>query len=396
MKTIVYIGGFELPDKNAAAQRVVNNAKLLRELGYKVVLIGFTKDEKASSEPKLIKSNAFGFDSYSMPYPKSTFDWFKQLYSISQILKVIQKTPSNSLAGIISYNYYSIAQYRLIKFCKKNGLFHISDATEWYNADGSNLLKKAIKFFDVYFRMHFVHKASTGILATSKFLNDFYSTTNNNVVELPTLFDCSEIQNGIESTAETIRIIYAGNPFNVFNAGRKNVKDRLDYIVELMFDINGINVEVFFDVYGLTKVQYLNVYPEHASMINKTNIIFHGRRDRSEIIIATQKADYSVFFREVDRVTESGFPTKFSESISYGTPVLTNKISNLDAYMKEGETGYFLDLESREKRAAKFKNILKLGKDNINKQKRICYESNIFDYNKFIPSMKSFFDKIVN
>ena len=39
-KAILYIGGFELPDKNAAAQRVVANGKLFTELGYSVYYIG--------------------------------------------------------------------------------------------------------------------------------------------------------------------------------------------------------------------------------------------------------------------------------------------------------------------------------------------------------------------
>ena len=30
--TIIYIGGFELPDKDAAAQRLVANAKIFKEL----------------------------------------------------------------------------------------------------------------------------------------------------------------------------------------------------------------------------------------------------------------------------------------------------------------------------------------------------------------------------
>ena len=42
MKTnnsVLYIGGFDLPDKNAAAHRVLNNGKVLRELGYEVVFV---------------------------------------------------------------------------------------------------------------------------------------------------------------------------------------------------------------------------------------------------------------------------------------------------------------------------------------------------------------------
>ena len=39
-KSILYLGGFELPDKNAAAQRVMANAKLLGEMGFDVSFIG--------------------------------------------------------------------------------------------------------------------------------------------------------------------------------------------------------------------------------------------------------------------------------------------------------------------------------------------------------------------
>ena len=46
MEKILYIGGFELPDKNAAAQRVVANAKALKKIGYEVLFLGVTKNEK--------------------------------------------------------------------------------------------------------------------------------------------------------------------------------------------------------------------------------------------------------------------------------------------------------------------------------------------------------------
>ncbi len=40
METILYIGNFDLPDKNAAAHRVLGNGCALRELGYKLVFVG--------------------------------------------------------------------------------------------------------------------------------------------------------------------------------------------------------------------------------------------------------------------------------------------------------------------------------------------------------------------
>jgi len=44
MNYIIYYGPFQLPDKNAAAHRVINNAKLLRELGYETVFLGCNGD----------------------------------------------------------------------------------------------------------------------------------------------------------------------------------------------------------------------------------------------------------------------------------------------------------------------------------------------------------------
>ena len=45
-KTILYLGGFLLPDKNAAAHRVVNNSKIFEALNYNVILIGYDKKKK--------------------------------------------------------------------------------------------------------------------------------------------------------------------------------------------------------------------------------------------------------------------------------------------------------------------------------------------------------------
>lgn len=46
MKKILYIGGFELPDKNAAAHRVLAIAKGLRDSGNEVVFMGVSKDNR--------------------------------------------------------------------------------------------------------------------------------------------------------------------------------------------------------------------------------------------------------------------------------------------------------------------------------------------------------------
>src|SRR4051812_34882129 len=38
---VLYLGGFDLPDKNAAAHRAIGNSKALRDLGFRTILVGF-------------------------------------------------------------------------------------------------------------------------------------------------------------------------------------------------------------------------------------------------------------------------------------------------------------------------------------------------------------------
>ena len=45
--TFVYIGGFRLPDKNAAAHRVMSVAKNLQNLGYSITFLHKTNNENA-------------------------------------------------------------------------------------------------------------------------------------------------------------------------------------------------------------------------------------------------------------------------------------------------------------------------------------------------------------
>ena len=62
--TIIYMGNFELPDKNAAAHRVMNNGKIFKDLGYRVAYLGVTRDESFAG----IKQSKYNPDIYEEAY----------------------------------------------------------------------------------------------------------------------------------------------------------------------------------------------------------------------------------------------------------------------------------------------------------------------------------------
>ena len=88
MKTIIYIGGFILPDKNAAAHRVVANAKIFRDLGYRVVLIGVSEQMKQG----ILECPPYLDDiyMYSIPYPQSSWEWAKYNFDITSFKHIYE------------------------------------------------------------------------------------------------------------------------------------------------------------------------------------------------------------------------------------------------------------------------------------------------------------------
>ena len=110
--TILYIGFFKLPDKNAAAQRVMGNAKIFRDLGYNVVFL----DEQDDIEYRdLLDTKHYinDFEVYSQKRPKNFKTFLSKMLNIYNIDKIISEI--SDLKMVITYNYPSIALNKLRK-----------------------------------------------------------------------------------------------------------------------------------------------------------------------------------------------------------------------------------------------------------------------------------------
>jgi glycosyltransferase involved in cell wall biosynthesis len=373
---ILYIGGFKLPDKNAAAQRVVANAQIFKKLGYKVTFLGVTDDcEKVSIDD---------FEILNVKYPNTFKQWIIYLFDINSIINIV-RTHTN-IKIIIAYNYPSFALYRLLKFCKKRNIKLISDCTEWALIENNFSIKSIIKNLDTYLRMVLIHPKLDGLIAISTFLFKYYNPIMKNVINIPPLINKLNQKWAVEKydpiNDKDITLVYAGET--------NNRKDRIDKVIQVLTSLNDKKITNFkLIIIGLNEMQFKELYNIEKSFKIIDRITFLGRVPHLEVLQIVKKADFTIFVRDKNKITDAGFPTKFVESISCGTPVLTNKNDNLKEYLTPFETGFEINSNSEHELEESLKSILKMNKKEVLKMKDFCLKNSIFDTNNYIKSFKT-------
>lgn len=372
MKRALYIGGFCMPEGNAAAQRVLGIAKLLRECDYDVRFCGLDKN---IIEPK--DGTIDGFDYRNYPYPKSVFPWWRYLTGNDYALTEIDSYRPDM---VILYNHPALAIERILKYCHRKGIKVIADITEWYEAQGGFIFR-TIKNADVNRRMHVSHKKLDGLICISNYLADYYKSTGIPVLNLPPLVDLSQAKwhQKIESRQDVIKLVYAGSP--------GSSKDRLDLIIKALDEIiPSLGTGVMFDVIGITAEQYRSTWNDVKEY---PFAVFHGRIPHLDVVKHLLGADFQIFLRPDTLPNRAGFPTKFVESVTSKTLPITNLSSNLSDYMQNGVNGFVVDSLDLNSIGQALRNAMQLSSHEI-EFKKSSLDSNMFDYRNYTGSATQF------
>ncbi|NLD49210.1 MAG: glycosyltransferase family 4 protein [Clostridiaceae bacterium] len=385
--TIIYIGGFELPDKNAAAHRVLNNGKILRSLGYRVVFISVDNNLKYDKSVLKTKKEIQGFDVWFVPYPKLYKQWVDYLFNIDSFIKVALNY--TDIKAVICYNYQSVAFIKVMKYCRKRNIKIFADCTEWPSRSVGHLLFRIIKCVDTFLRMRIIHKKLDGIIVISKYLENYYKKSVE-VLRVPPLVDLEEdkwSQSVDEFDDDIIRFVYAGSP--------GKLKDKLNLVIEALSSLRN-NSNYLFYIIGITQEQYLMDHEEHNKLLEDLGekIIFLGQQPHIDSLKYIKMADFSLFIRDDTRSTRAGFPTKFVESVSCGTPVITSKSSDLEEYIVNGENGFFLRIDSTEKLKKDIEKILLLSISDIKKVKDQVIDVDTFNFHLYFNQFAHFFNQV--
>lgn len=386
---ILYIGSIFLPDKSAGAQRALSLSKSFRDLGYKTVIVGMSSEQDRNIP--VLKTKAFckGFETFSVPQPKSIPQWFHHTVSVKEFKEVVDYYGYERIYAIVAMEYEAIPLWGLSGYCKKRGIHLIADAEEWYEKSNLRFPMNIAKDFDTGLRMKYIYpKKIDCMICISRFFENYYKGIVKNTVYVPGTIDKDEEKWQKVSKYkpnDVFTIGYAGHP------GLKFEKERLDLLIRAVLELNSEGKKCRLKIAGLDREFLENHLPNIN--INKS-VECLGKIPHTDCLNMIAESDFSAIIREDKRVTKAGFPTKFSESFGCGTPVIATKSSNIFEYIKDGETGICCDGYSK---AAIKQGILKamsFSPDELAVIHQKMRDDNPLEYRRFTSDIKSFFETI--
>lgn len=370
--TIIYVGHFELPDKNAAAHRVVTSGKILRELGFRVVYLGTVRDEYFDG----IRQSDFSNDVFEESYPNSTKKWIKSIFDAKNIRAVVDKC--SNVKMIILYNVPYITLRAVKKEFRGTGIKIVYDCTEWNSYAEGSFIKRWYKKLDEFQIRHFLGSKTDGLILISSLMFNKYKKSNKNILILPPLVD-------LDDNIWNQQRIKHDNRFEFCFAGSIANKESLDQIVNA-FDLLK-EQKAYLRIVGLDKDMFVSSYPDCKAVIDRNDdrICFMGRLSHEETVKYVLSCNCYIFIRESTRRNNAGFPTKFVEAYSCGIPIITTDVSDVKKYSDKCDRVVLLENTSVNGILVAMNNILNkhiFDKDNKELDKT-------FDYRNYVEESRN-------
>lgn len=389
---IIYLGSFRLPNYDAAASRVLNIARALREGGHQVTFISwggqYRQEDKVSEKEFCIDGFRYIITN-ELDTIGGIISKLKERLTRGKKTKLLLTHWPQKIDAVITYNG-SLTRW-LLSFCHRNGIRLINDMTEWY----SYYELKPMEWIPYAYNMFVTQKRVENKIVISHFLDHYYKMSHNIVV--PATCDASEkkwhenieYDKHVVGEFNGVTLIYAGNPAR---------KDQVHYVVNAVHRLAEEGASIRFLILGTTRESYLSRYASklHNSKLHK-NILFLDRVSQDVIPSFYHQADFMVLLREQTRKSNAGFPTKFTESFTSGTPVIANITSDLGKYLKDGETGFVVSSPNEDAVYYTLKEkILKLNREDIETMKQsVRAASKQLDYHSFVEPLSTFFNELV-
>jgi glycosyltransferase involved in cell wall biosynthesis len=330
---IIFIGEYRFPEGDAAAIRTLSLARICRDLGFAVTVIGKGQLRPEDYRRELDVYEIDGIR-YSTMNPERVTAMQRLRHPMARLKLYASALEAMNLAdtrAIVINACSSATHVPLVRaFCRRRQIPLIGDICEWYDPCQMTYgrLDPAYAVFCGVFR--YALPRFKNLIVVSRLLERHFAGEGRHVLRIPAVLDPRLIACVDRTPADRLVLLYAGIP------GRK---DHLEEILEALAALSpDERARVEFRLLGPTEPELRGLLGGAARLLDALadTVKPLGRVPRAQVLEQLQQAHFTVLVRPDKRYANAGFPSKVSESLAAGVPVLLTMTSDLQEFLGDG------------------------------------------------------------
>jgi glycosyltransferase involved in cell wall biosynthesis len=347
---IIIGGAFSFPHGTASSKTLLGLGKALRLAGYKVSFL-------ANAGPRQLDGDriheGFPYEVVAGYDPSAGSRWTRGVRWIrsGEVLarNLPNMAPPQAIAAVIAYGPYYFEARSWLRHCAEHAIPLVACCCEWQPARYEIHGYLGLRYWEQEACMRWLYRRIGHVIAWSTYLERHFRRQGCHVLNVPPLIDPDDPEAAAARAAyrpreNVLRLLFAGNPR----------RDRLDLILRGLLALRREGRPVELSCMGFSRETLARCAGSAlVDAVEQTGgLVFLGRVDDSLVTARVAAADYGLLLRHGERWSAACFPSRVTEYLSLGVPVLSNLTSDLGLYLRDGREAIVVGDVSEEAFAA--------------------------------------------
>lgn len=375
MKKLLMVTDLSFPG-SAMASRLLAFVKLFYCLGYDIHLIAGKSDELKSG--KIYQGEDFTYEIVS----SKRSDRMMSYLGNENLIKAVERYVSENEVDYIFSTSLNALYRKLLKLCKKRNIKLILEQCEWYDPSSFGMGEKDIRYLRFNKNIKKYYKEADYIISISRLLDNYYKGLGVKSIRIPSITDVISKPKNYDIDNEKIKLVFTGNTSN-----------SKELIVPVLEALSEYNDRIELHIYG-SSMNGLRKHVNNDVLIDSLNgsLFVHGVIKQEEVEKVLLNSNYQIFIRPKRRSSDAGFPTKLCESMSVGTPCITNDTGDISLVLRDGKNGFLVDGNDTEALKRVFERIVNFDSDSYRQMRMMARmdAQSFFEYRNYIRDVEGF------
>lgn len=375
MKKILFVTDLSFPG-SAMASRLLAFVKLFKDLEYDIHLIAGKSDELESG--KIYQGDGYSYEIVSSKRNARIMSYFGNENLIDVVDKYLE---INQVDYIFSTSLNALYR-KLLRLCKRRKVKLILEQCEWYDPSSFGFGNYDIRYLRFKSNIKNYYKEADYIISISRLLDDYFNGIGAKSLRIPSITDVKNKPYNYEVDNKRIKLVFTGNTSN-----------SKELIVPVLEALNEYKDKIELHIYG-SSMNGLRKHVSNDSLIDNLSdsLFVHGVIKQEEVEEVLLNCHYQIFIRPERRSSDAGFPTKLCESMSVGTPCITNDTGDISLVLKDGENGFLVKGNDAASVKETFERIVSLDEKSYHKMRMMARKDalSFFDYRNYLSKVKEY------